>query len=45
VPILRDIAVVCALNNKSEIRFEDGKFVKVGEPTEAALKVTAEKIG
>jgi P-type Ca2+ transporter type 2C len=42
---LRDIAVVCSLNNKSSIVYEDGKFNKQGEPTEAALKVFAEKLG
>jgi Ca2+-transporting ATPase len=44
-PVLRDIAVVCSLNNKAGITFEDGKFNKLGEPTEAALKVFAEKLG
>jgi magnesium-transporting ATPase (P-type) len=33
------------LNNKADIVFEDGKFNKMGEPTEAALKVAAEKLG
>jgi len=45
VASIRDIAAVCTLNNKSDIVFEDGKFNKQGEPTEAALKVAAEKIG
>jgi len=44
-PVLRDIAVVCALNNKSGLVFEAGKYNKLGEPTEAALKVFAEKLG
>lgn len=43
--VLRDIAVVCALNNKAGIIFEEGKYNKLGEPTEAALKVFAEKLG
>ena len=43
--ILRDIAIVCSLNNKSSIVFDEGKFNKQGEPTEAALKVFAEKLG
>lgn len=42
---LRDIAIVCSLNNKSTIVFEEGKFNKQGEPTEVALKVFAEKLG
>lgn len=33
------------MNSKAEIRFENGQFVKLGEPTEAALRVAAEKIG
>jgi len=45
VASIRDIAAVCTLNNKSDIVFEEGKFNKQGEPTEAALKVAAEKIG
>ena len=44
-PVLRDIAVVCALNNQASIVFNEGKFNKQGEPTEAALKVFAEKLG
>jgi P-type E1-E2 ATPase len=42
---LKDIATVCALNNNASIVFEEGKFNKQGEPTEAALKVFAEKLG
>ena len=45
IPILRDIAVVCSLNNKAGLVYEDGKFNKQGEPTEAALKVFGEKLG
>jgi magnesium-transporting ATPase (P-type) len=43
--IIRDIGIVCSLNNSSGIVFEDGKFNKMGEPTEAALKVFSEKLG
>lgn len=32
------------MNNNSRIDIKDGKFERVGEPTEAALKVLAEKI-
>jgi len=39
-----DIAVGCIINNRSRIDFENGEFVRVGEPTEAALKVFAEKV-
>jgi P-type E1-E2 ATPase len=45
VASLKEIATVCTLNNKSDIVFESGKFNKQGEPTEAALKVAAEKLG
>ena len=45
IPAHREIAIVCALNNKSNLVYEDGKFNKQGEPTEAALKVFAEKLG
>lgn len=44
-PVLRDIATVCSLNNKSKIVYDGTKFNKQGEPTEAALKVAAEKLG
>jgi magnesium-transporting ATPase (P-type) len=33
------------LNNNAGIVYEDGKFNKRGEPTEAALKVFSEKLG
>ena len=45
VPALRDMAVVCSLNNKSSLVYEDQKFNKQGEPTEAALRVFSEKLG
>ncbi len=45
VSLLREIAVVATLNNKSGIVYEQGQFAKYGEPTEVALKVLAEKIG
>ncbi|TYZ63331.1 hypothetical protein PybrP1_004131 [[Pythium] brassicae (nom. inval.)] len=39
------LAKICALCNESAIEWKDGKYVRVGEPTEAALKVLVEKIG
>lgn len=45
VPAIKEIATVCTINNKANIAYEDSKFVKIGEPTEAALKVAAEKLG
>ena len=40
-----DIAAVCALCNDAQLEFKDGKFDRIGEPTEAALKVLVEKLG
>jgi Ca2+-transporting ATPase len=40
-----DLAKVCSLCNQASIYYKDGKYERVGEPTEAALKVLAEKIG
>merc|ERR1719424_1536855 len=42
-----DLAKVCALCNQAVIRYnkDDDKYERVGEPTEAALKVLVEKIG
>ena len=37
-------AAVCALCNDSTISLVDGKYVKVGESTEAALRVLVEKL-
>lgn len=42
---VKDIAIVCALNNKAGITYENGKFDRIGEPTEAALRVFVEKLG
>ena len=41
----KHLAAVCALNNRSRIIYADGQFKMQGEPTEAALKVLAEKLG
>ena len=38
------LAVGCTFNNNARIDYEDGVFKRVGEPTEAALKVVAEKL-
>lgn len=42
---LREMAIVCALNSSAKIVKEGGKYIRQGEPTEAALIVGAEKIG
>ena len=44
---LCNIAKVCALCNEASVEYDDAKmkYVAVGEPTEAALKVLAEKMG
>ncbi|EQC36759.1 Ca2+-transporting ATPase [Saprolegnia diclina VS20] len=39
------LATVCAMCNESEIEYNEGKYVRVGEPTEAALRVLVEKAG
>jgi len=40
-----DIAKVCAICNDARIENKKGKFERVGEPTEAALRVLVEKLG
>ena len=42
---MRSLAAVCTLCNDAEIGYADGAYTRVGEPTEAALKVLVEKIG
>lgn len=44
---LQDFASVCTVCNDAVINWSeaDGKFIRVGEPTEAALKVVGEKLG
>jgi Ca2+ transporting ATPase len=46
-PAVKRLAAICALCNESRIVYnpESGNYEKVGEPTEAALKVLVEKIG
>lgn len=41
---MEDVATVCALCNEAKIVFQDGKYDRIGEPTEAALKVLVEKL-
>lgn len=38
------LAKIASLCNESAIEYREGKYVRVGEPTEAALKVLVEKI-
>jgi len=45
VQAIREIALVSTINNKAGLVYEEGKFNKIGEPTEAALKVASEKLG
>jgi magnesium-transporting ATPase (P-type) len=44
---LVDLAAVCSVCNDAVIQYDakDSKFVRIGEPTEAALKVLGEKLG
>ncbi len=39
------LAQVCAMCNDAHIAFQDGKYIRSGEPTEAALSVLVEKLG
>ena len=39
------LSSVCVLCNDAHIEYKDGGFTHAGEPTEAALKVLAEKLG
>lgn len=42
---LINVCEVCSLCNDSNIRLEDGQYIRSGEPTEAAVKVLVEKLG
>jgi Ca2+-transporting ATPase len=44
VDAIKEIASICSLNNNASIVYDKG-FQKMGEPTEAAMKVLAEKLG
>jgi len=40
-----ELAKVCALSNQAKVLYVKGKYERVGEPTEAALRVVVEKMG
>lgn len=42
---LATMADICSLCNEAVIKYKDGAYVRVGEPTEAALKCLVEKMG
>lgn len=42
--IFTSLATVCSYNNNASIDVSTGEFKRIGEPTEAALKVFAEKL-
>jgi magnesium-transporting ATPase (P-type) len=44
VPVFTSLAVGCTVNNPASIVYENGDFKRQGEPTDAALKVFAEKL-
>eukprot|EP00301_Raphidiophrys_heterophryoidea_P003538 c11593_g1_i1.p1 GENE.c11593_g1_i1~~c11593_g1_i1.p1 ORF type:complete len:1015 (+),score=278.67 c11593_g1_i1:75-3047(+) len=44
-PAFQMLSKVCAICNESQIVYESGKYDRIGEPTEAALKVLVEKLG
>jgi len=41
---LETMATICTLCNEAMIAYKEGAFVRIGEPTEAALKVLVEKM-
>jgi Ca2+ transporting ATPase len=45
VPALQQLAVIGSLCNEGSITYAKGTYDRVGEPTEVAIKVLAEKIG
>jgi len=45
LPGVANLAQAASLCNDAVIKFEKDKFTRIGEPTEAALKVVVEKIG
>lgn len=45
IAVLQELATVAALNNKAGLEYKGDKFAKLGDPTETALKVAAEKLG
>ncbi|CAM9515328.1 unnamed protein product [Chrysoparadoxa australica] len=42
---MQDLAKVCSLCNDARIIFNEDKYERIGEPTEAALMVLVEKLG
>eukprot|EP00499_Haloplacidia_sp_CaronLabIsolate_P004958 CAMPEP_0196769226 /NCGR_PEP_ID=MMETSP1104-20130614/410_1 /TAXON_ID=33652 /ORGANISM="Cafeteria sp., Strain Caron Lab Isolate" /LENGTH=1058 /DNA_ID=CAMNT_0042139311 /DNA_START=186 /DNA_END=3362 /DNA_ORIENTATION=- len=42
---MRRLAQVASLCNGAQVTYHDGRYQRVGEPTEAALKVLVEKMG
>jgi magnesium-transporting ATPase (P-type) len=41
----KTMALVCALNSRAELEYKDSAYHLVGQPTEGALSVLAEKLG
>lgn len=44
-PMIKMFSLICSLCNDAQIEFKDGIYERIGEPTEAALKVLVEKLG
>jgi Cation transport ATPase (P-type) len=40
-----DVAAISSLCNDAQLEFKEGQYGRIGEPTEAALKVLVEKLG
>jgi Ca2+-transporting ATPase len=43
--ILNDFCRVASYCNDSKIEYKNGKYVRIGEPTEAAIRILVEKLG
>lgn len=43
--LLQDIIAISSLCNDAKVTYKDGQYKRIGEPTEAAFKVFAEKLG
>lgn len=41
----QDLSSICSLCNEAELEYKSGVYGRIGEPTEAALKVLVEKLG
>ena len=45
VDSMSDVAAICSLCNEAQLEYKEGQYGRIGEPTEASLKVLVEKLG